>query len=504
MKRFFLAALVLLLAVQAEAEVKLPALLGSNMVLQRNTEVNFWGEASPRSRVRVTASWDDRTHETRADASGRWALKLPTGEAGGPYTVTLSDGEPLVLDNVLVGEVWVCSGQSNMEMPVSGFMFQPVEGAVDAIADAGMYPGIRMFTVPKVSSKTPLDDCDAAWQTATPASVGQFSAVGYFFGRMLYKALGIPVGLITSNWGGSTIEAWMTVDAIDATPGIDHAVAKSGTYDNSIPQRLYNGMILPVCRYTAKGFIWYQGESNRKNWYDYKALQVSLVKLWRETWGDGKMPFYYTQLAPYRYEGDELRSLPLVIEAQYRALAEIPHSGIAATTDLGNPTCIHPARKREVGERLAFLALANDYGVTGLPAPAPVYKSMERDGNKLVDFRQPARPGPKRRRQLRGLRPGRLSSSGRLRDCGRRPGFPPCRCEFQILGQPDRSELRPGARPGGGALRLPQLLPRSQCHDDDGAAPCPVPHRRLAAGRHRSDQVNIRRPCIPNSPPPPG
>ena len=384
MKRLFSVVLALLLAVQLPARVKLPAVLGSNMVLQRNTEVNFWGEASPRSRVRVTASWDGRTHETRADASGRWALKLPTGEAGGPYTVTVSDGEPLVLDNVLVGEVWVCSGQSNMEMPVSGFMFQPVEGAVDAIADAGMYPGIRMFTVPRVSSKTPLDDCDAAWQTATPASVGQFSAVGYFFGRMLYKALGIPVGLITSNWGGSTIEAWMTVEAIDATPGIDHAVAKSGTYDNSIPQRLYNGMILPVCRYTAKGFIWYQGESNRKNWYDYKALQVSLVKLWRETWGDGKMPFYYTQLAPYRYEGDTLRSLPLVIEAQYRALAEIPHSGIAATTDLGNPTCIHPARKREVGERLAFLALANDYGVTGLPAPAPVYKSMERDGNKLV------------------------------------------------------------------------------------------------------------------------
>lgn len=182
MKRLFSVVLALLLAVQLPARVKLPAVLGSNMVLQRNAEVNFWGEASPRSRVRVTASWDGRTHETRVDASGRWALKLPTGEAGGPYTVTLSDGEPLVLDNVLVGEVWVCSGQSNMEMPVSGFMFQPVEGAVDAIADAGMYPGIRMFTVPRVSSKTPLDDCDAAWQTATPASVGQFSAVGYFSG----------------------------------------------------------------------------------------------------------------------------------------------------------------------------------------------------------------------------------------------------------------------------------------------------------------------------------
>lgn len=384
MKRFFGGALALLLAVQAEAEVKLPAVLGSNMVLQRNTEVNFWGEASPRSRVRVTTSWNGRTYDAKADAEGRWTMKIATDEAGGPYTVTVSDGREIVLDNVMLGEVWVCSGQSNMEMPVSGFMFQPVEGAVDAIADAGMYPGIRMFTVPRVSSQMPLQDCEAAWQTATSESVGQFSAVGYFFGRMLYKALGIPVGLITPNWGGSTIEAWMTVDAIDSTPGIDHAAAKSGTYDNSIPQRLYNGMLLPVCRFTAKGFIWYQGESNRRNWYDYKALQVSLVKLWRETWGDGKMPFYYTQLAPYRYEGDDLRSLPLVIEAQYRALAEIPYAGIAATTDLGNPTCIHPARKREVGERLAFLALANDYGVKGLPAPAPVYKSMERDGNKLV------------------------------------------------------------------------------------------------------------------------
>ena len=384
MKRFFGGALALLLAVQAEAEVKLPAVLGSNMVLQRNTEVNFWGEASPRSRVRVTTSWNGRTYDAKADAEGRWTMKIATDEAGGPYTVTVSDGREIVLDNVMLGEVWVCSGQSNMEMPVSGFMFQPVEGAVDAIADAGMYPGIRMFTVPRVSSQTPLQDCEAAWQTATSESVGQFSAVGYFFGRMLYKALGIPVGLITPNWGGSTIEAWMTVDAIDSTLGIDHAAAKSGTYDNSIPQRLYNGMLLPVCRFTAKGFIWYQGESNRRNWYDYKALQVSLVKLWRETWGDGKMPFYYTQLAPYRYEGDDLRSLPLVIEAQYRALAEIPYAGIAATTDLGNPTCIHPARKREVGERLAFLALANDYGVKGLPAPAPVYKSMERDGNKLV------------------------------------------------------------------------------------------------------------------------
>lgn len=384
MKRLFLAVVALMAAARLSAEIRLPAVLGSNMVLQRNTEVNFWGEASPRSKVRVTTSWNDRSYETRSDAAGKWSLKIATGEAGGPYTIRVSDGKELVLENVLLGEVWICSGQSNMEMPVCGFMYQPVEGSVEAITGACDYPEIRLFTVPKVSSETPREDCEAVWECPTPATVGAFSAVGYFFGQTLNRILDIPIGLITPNWGGSTIESWMTEASIDATPGIDYAVAKSGTYDNSIPQRLYNGMILPVCRYTARGFIWYQGESNRKNWYDYCALQVSLVKLWRETWGDDTMPFYFTQLAPYRYEGDNLRSLPLVIEAQYRAMAQIPRSGIAATTDLGNPTCIHPQRKREVGMRLAYLALANDYGIKGLPAPAPTYKSMVRDGKKLV------------------------------------------------------------------------------------------------------------------------
>jgi len=384
MKKIVFAALFVLTAAQLSARVKLPAVLGDNMVLQRNTEANLWGEAAPGSRVRITASWDGRTTSAKADSEGRWSVKVPTGDAGGPYTLTISDGDPVVLHNVLLGEVWICSGQSNMEMPVCGFMNQPVEGSVEAILDAGAYPGIRMFTVPKVSSAEPMDDCEAAWRTSTPAAVRDFSAVGYFFGRMLNKMLGVPVGLITPNWGGSTIEAWMTVGSIDAIPGIDHELAKSGTYDNSKPQHLYNGMILPVCRHTAKGFIWYQGESNRKNWFDYKSLQVALVKLWRETWGDDRMPFYFAQIAPYRYEGDALRSLPMLIEAQYAAMAEIPRSGIAATTDLGNPTCIHPARKQEVAARLAYLALANDYGIDGVPAPAPTYRSMEREGAKLV------------------------------------------------------------------------------------------------------------------------
>ncbi len=384
MRRILFSLALLFCAAMASAEVKMPGVLGSNMVLQRNSEVNFWGWAEPDSKVKILTSWDGKKYTVKADSEGRWMTRLTTGEAGGPYTIKVSDGKEVLLENILLGEVWICGGQSNMEMPVGGFMYQPVEGSAEAITDAMLYPDIRMFTVPKVSSTTPKDDCDAQWQTASPASVGSFSATAYFFGRNLSKVLGMPIGLISPNWGGSNIETWMTVESIDATEGINHEFAKSGTWDNSAPQRLWNGMILPVKDFTAKGFIWYQGCSNRMNWYDYKALQVSLIKLWREAWGNEYMPFYITQLAPYNYEGKELRSLAMVIEAQYKAAAELENVAVAATTDLGNPTCIHPQRKQEVGQRLAWLALANDYGIEGLPAPAPTYKSMERKDNKLV------------------------------------------------------------------------------------------------------------------------
>ncbi len=385
MKRIIVIPVILILfAASVSARVRVPSVIGDNMVLQRNTQAALWGGASAGSAVTVTTSWDGAKYKTKADSDGKWSVKVSTTDAGGPYSITISDGEALTIKNVMLGEVWICSGQSNMEMPVCGFMYQPVEGSVEAITGAAQYPGIRMFSLPQLSSETPVEDNPSSWKTSSPASVSSFSAAAYFFGRTLYSQLGVPIGLINTSWGGSIIEAWMTVDAIDAIEGIDHEVAKSGKYDNSIPQRLYNGMIAPVCNFTAKGFIWYQGESNRKNWFDYRELQVAMVELWRASWGNERMPFYFTQLAPYRYEGDELRSLPLIVEAQYQAMERIPHSGIAATTDLGNPVCIHPPHKQEVGERLAYLALANDYGIKGLPAPAPTYKSMERDGNKLV------------------------------------------------------------------------------------------------------------------------
>ena len=385
MKKIIILTIIFSFCCNIFAELRLPSVLSSNMVLQRNTTVNLWGEASPNSHVQVVTSWNNKKYVVVADKEGKWTIKIITGEAGGPYMINFTNNnQQIVLENVLLGEVWICGGQSNMEMPMTGFMQQPVENCMDDIIDATQYSNIRMFTVPKQSSEIPLYDCKAEWLTSNPESVSSFSAVAYFFGKTLARVLNIPIGLITSNWGGSTIEAWMTEESIDQIEDINHALAKSGLSENDAAQRLYNGMILPICNFTAKGFIWYQGESNRKNWFDYKKLQIGLVNLWRKSWNDEKMPFYITQLAPYRYEGDSLRSLSMVIEAQHQAVNEIPYSGIAATTDLGNPTCIHPQKKYEVGLRLGYLALTNNYGVKGLPALAPTFKSFERKENRLV------------------------------------------------------------------------------------------------------------------------
>ena len=322
-----------------KAEVKLPGIIGNNMVLQRNSEVNLWGYATPNKNVAIKTSWNQMEYKVKSDCDGNWKVKVATNEASGPQSITFNDGEELVIENILLGEVWICGGQY---------------------------------------------DCKSEWLCSSSASVASFSATAYFFGLNLHRMLGVPVGLVTSNWGGSTIETWMNKESIDGIKGIDKKVQAKWTSENSAPQKLFNGMILPISNFTAKGFIWYQGCSNRLNWYDYKDLQVALIKLWRKIWGNDSMPFYMTQLAPYRYEGDNLRSLPLVIEAQYQAASQLENVGVAATTDLGHPTCIHPAKKFEVGQRLAMLALRNDYGIEGLPFSAPTFKSMEKKDNTLI------------------------------------------------------------------------------------------------------------------------
>jgi sialate O-acetylesterase len=377
MKQFLILALLTLLVFsQTQAKIQLAPLIGSNMVLQRNTTVNFWGEATANEKITVRTSWDQKVRQTRADKDGQWLTSIPTPEAGGPHTVTITGENRIVLENILIGEVWIASGQSNMEMPVTGFMGQPVEGAVQALTEAMQYPDIRMFTVPRNPSAIPQTTCKGEWKCSNPQNVGQFSATAYFFAKQLNRTLNVPVGIITSNWGGSAIEAWMPQKSMEEIPGLDMKAATSGKYDHTKPEQLYNGMIAPLVNYVAAGFIWYQGESNLHNYYDYDKLMVALVNQWRKDWKNQEMPFYYVELSPYHYDDARKIDLPLTIEAQYRALKQIPNVGIASTNDLGMSNCIHPAKKVEVGNRLAFLALEKTYGIEGLPAHAPTVKEV--------------------------------------------------------------------------------------------------------------------------------
>lgn len=290
---------VLLTALSVSAKVSLPSLVGDNMVLQRNTSVNVWGKAKAGAKVSVSVSWSKERYRTKADPDGNWRVRVATADAGGPHTMTISDGEPVTVRGIMLGEVWLCCGQSNMEMPLCGFMMQPVENYPEYLMDVPTEASlIRFFQVPRVPADEPADTCGGEWLLPTMRNASQFSACGYFFGRALSKALvGVPVGLISSNWGGTRIECWMSDEAILSTEGINHEFALSGEGVTSEPHRLFNSMIWPLRHYTAKGWIWYQGESNRINWFDYRNLMVSMVDLWRNIWEDEGMPFYFVQLA---------------------------------------------------------------------------------------------------------------------------------------------------------------------------------------------------------------
>ena len=394
MRKVLLLIAVLLGAVTlSRAEVKLPAVLGDNMVLQRDSQVNLWGWAKPRKVVKIKTSWNRERYRVRADADGKWLVKVVTTGAGGPYSITFSDGKKTRLENILLGEVWICSGQSNMEMPVQGFLGQPCLHATETMRQARLYPDIRLFTVARDSTDTPRDDCKGEWLLSDPKSVGAFSAVGYYFGRCLNQYLGVPIGLITTNWGGTNIEAWMSPES-NAKLGVDEEYTKNNWDEYYLPcSVLYNGMVVPIVNYTAKGFIWYQGESNRGNYKEYADMQAEMIRQWREAWGDENMPFYITQIAPYRYSGAEKRRSALLVENQIKATKMVPNCAMASTTDVGTYSLIHEPDKLSVGERLAWLALSRDYGIEGVPAEAPTYKSMEiKEGKAVISFNNLCEP----------------------------------------------------------------------------------------------------------------
>lgn len=376
------------------AEIKLPVIFGDNMVLQQQSDAAIWGWSKPGTSVRVTTSWDKKSYSVKSDGEGRWKLKVKTPAASyTPYTITISDGKALTLQNVLIGEVWVCSGQSNMEMPMKGFANQPIEGGPEAIATS-RNNGIRCFTMKKASKSAPQDDGEGAWEVAGPETTPNFTATGYYFARMLNKNLDIPVGLIHTSWGGSRIEAWLTPSSIKSVlsdvqiPATDADIKSQ----NGTPTVLYNGMLHPIVGYGIRGAIWYQGESNRDQPAQYVKLFDKMVREWRTIWEVGEFPFYYCQIAPYNYGGG-LNS-GFIREAQAKGMQTTPNTGMAVLMDSESPACIHPPKKKMAGERMALWALAKTYGMNKLHYRSPEVESVKMDGRvAIITMDIPTNPG---------------------------------------------------------------------------------------------------------------
>lgn len=381
--------LALCICTCAFAEVKLPAFFSDGMVMQQQTQANLWGTATPRKQITVIPTWDNQPYTTTADANGSWKLSIPTPVAGGPYEITISDGQFLTMKNILIGELWICSGQSNMEMPMKGFKNQPITNSnMDVLRSKNA--NLRLFTVKRTSTLKPQTDVTGMWNEATPATVNEFSATAYYFGRLVQEVLDVPVGLIVAAWGGSAAEAWMTEDWLKAFP--DAKIPRTDadiTSKNRTPTVLYNGMLHPLIGISMRGVIWYQGEDNYNRAHTYADMFTTLVNGWRSVWKQGDFPFYYCQIAPYDYgiitePGKEVINSAYLREAQMQAEHRLTNSGMAVLLDVGNEKGIHPANKQAPGERLAFLALNKTYGIQGVEGDSPYYKSMEVQGDTAI------------------------------------------------------------------------------------------------------------------------
>lgn len=349
---------VCLTAPLARADVVLPSVLGSHMVLQRDKPISIWGWAD--ADEAVTVEFFGKSATTKANAQGRWKVTLPAMAANGKgEKLTVKGTNTIELTDVLVGEVWVGSGQSNMEWWMS-----ITEKGPERIA-AAKHPNIRLFHIQKIQASTPLRDVPvseprSSWKVCSPKTVPNFSAVLYYFGVRLQKDLDVPIGLINTSWGGSRIEPWTT--------------------DGKTSGQMYNAMVAPITPLAIRGVVWYQGESNLADGLKYKEKKEALIKGWRAHWGQ-EMPFYFVQIAPFSGYGNG--SLPNLWEGQCACL-KIPNTGMAVTTDLvDNIKDIHPQNKLDVGNRLALWALAKTYGKKDLVYSGPLYKSMKADGNKL-------------------------------------------------------------------------------------------------------------------------
>ena len=377
-----------------QAKLKLPNILSDNMILQQQSEVKLWGSTKANTKVKIFTSWDKKSYSTTSDAKGNWLQKVTTPAAGGPFEITFNDGEKTVLSNILIGEVWFCSGQSNMEMPMQGFDRQPIAGGTDIIAKAKVTTPIRIFNTDVVDgkrirqvSKQPQTNCKGTWVLISPEHVATTSATAYYFARYIQEVLGVPVGIIQSSLGGSQVQAWMSREAISQFEEVNLSILDNNDEiknPQSTPCCLYNAKVAPLLNFNIKGFLWYQGESNRINPNLYARLMPAFVNDMRNRWDVGEFPFYFVQIAPYRYDHPDSTSSARLREVQMQHMTEIPNAGMVSTLDIGNLNFIHPADKETVGKRLALWALGKTYNIKGFDYATPIYKSMERKDNKIV------------------------------------------------------------------------------------------------------------------------
>lgn len=401
MKRFILLVATIIMAINvsaADKTLRTSKMLSDHMVLQQNANARIWGWAAPGAQVSVTPSWSGKTVSAKAGKDGAWEVfvKTPAGTFK-PSTISIkSGGESIKLSDVLIGEVWFFSGQSNMEMRLGSGRNAPVEGSLEEIARSGQYKGLRHLEVAKQTSTEVMEDAGGEWKVCTPANAPSFGAIPYFMGSRLSECLDVPVGVINCSWGGALIECFMSKEILEEC-GEERM---QDAYDSKVnamsqPMVMYNGMIAPASKYAVNGIVWYQGESNvNRSETDYARRLTKMAELWRKDFGRGDIPFFIIELAPYDYNdgmyGFQDETGPALREQQFLASKQIPNSGYICTNDLVYDyelQQVHPSRKREVGERCCWLALNQCYGFETVQAVSPSFRAMEiKDGKALVYF----------------------------------------------------------------------------------------------------------------------
>lgn len=380
MKRIFLTLIVFsFFSINMYGKIILPSIFSDNMVLQQNSSVAIWGWSDPAQIIKIVASWNSKdTIEVIADNSSKWTATIKTIAAGGPYSIQILGYNKVQLNNVMLGEVWICSGQSNMEMSVNWGLINGEEEAAKATN-----PNIRIFHVQKIGAEFPQQTCNATWTTCTPETMRATSAVGYFFARELQQKLNVPVGIIVSAWGGTPAEVWIEKNRVEKNPALNMSKV-TDQYDwwPSNPGTTYNSMIAPIVPFEIAGTIWYQGESNRPNYPIYSLLMKTLIENWRDDFKK-EFPFYLVQIAPYAY-GDYKGTSQFLREQQEIITKTVPNTGMVVISDLvDNIKDIHPKNKVDVGKRLAAFALAETYKQNIGEYKSPSFESMKIENNKV-------------------------------------------------------------------------------------------------------------------------